>query len=415
MYNLLKGLFVGGLLLALVSCTETNLRYLGYTYWGGSDPVVDYSYWGREPDRDVKFGTTPSRLDGGYDAFMNSPIFPRGRSIKTHGHRLVRDYIYAVFCPEGYVSECDIEDFKRIMSAATQRNLKRMLASMNRNVFVYESLNKEWLPVLSEGVREAVTGVPSTNHYSDLGGWQIFKPTEGIDTSAVFYRVQSRGDGWLDIFSPKGQDTVSVKVAYVGKHMTPVIVGVCNKRMNIDILDDIHGVDVSDKRFAVTPYDDEYMYLKFLCPMLYRSAQPGNLVTEEDIDRFKDKANALKLAFVEEFCRSLLKSGDDMRKIRRKYRKSMAQRFAGMTDFRVQKKNYSVDMFLPCGYGEFAAGGYAVTYLGNDWYQVTAGGKSLKLKVVLYGKRLTPAIMGMRNPVRNIDYCPVRFTWLDGD
>ncbi len=412
----LRKLFLGGLTLVLASCAETNLRYLGYTYWTGStsDPEVDYADWGSELHQNEAFAEPPVYIKSGApDPFLLSPLFTKIKTVNTHGHRLVRDYNYAKFCPEGYVSECDIKDFKNIMLTAVKRNLKRMLASMNENVYVYKSLSKEWLPVLSAGVKQAVAGVPNKNHYTDLGGWQIFKPTDGVDTSVVNYRVEERDNGWLDILSPEGQDTVSVKVVYIGKNMTPMIAGVRNKRMNIDILDDVNGVSVRDKRLAVTPFDDEYMYLQFLCPMLYKSVQPGYIVTDDDFDRFKDKANTIKQAFVEDFYSSVLKSGNDIRKIQRKYRNSLVQRFATMTDSRVHHKNYSVDIFLPCSYTEFASCNYDVTYLGKDWYQVTAGSSNLKLKVVLYGKHLTPAIMGMFNPSQNINYCPVRFTWLD--
>ena len=79
----------------------------------------------------------------------------------------------------------------------------------------------------------------------------------------------------------------------------------------------------------------------------------------------------------------------------------------------VYNKKGCIVLTHPRSYREFAQGGYDVTYLGKDWYQVTApksSGNSLKLKVVLYGPWVCPAIMGIKNPIRNVNYCPQRFS-----
>ncbi len=422
MHNFLTSLCTICFLLSVASCTETRLRYLGYTYLGSNIPSVDYSRWGlddesrglmRSPGDNSDYGHLMGDDRGSSVDPVNYIFYSPGK-IKVHSHYLLRDYRYAVFCPEGYVSECDVEDFRGVMQTLTKRTLNRILASMHKNVFVYDSMDVKYSLLLSNGVKEKIASVSSGNLYADLGGWQMLKPTVGLDTSAVSYGVQYRGGDWYDIFAPQCNDTVSVKVEYAGKYLNPVIVGLRNNRMGVDVLSTDYDSKLNKKMLAFNHYDQEYMYLEFLCPLLHKRAQPGKLIADEDFDKLKAEANTLKLAFVEEFYRYVLDSDNDMRKIQKKYRYSMAQRFAGMTDTRVRNRDYSTDMFLPCSYGDFAASNHTVTYLGDDWYQVSAAGKSLKIKVVLYGKRLTPAIMGMRNPSQNIDYCPGRFTWLDG-
>ena len=418
--NILFAIFV----LVMASCSETKLRYLGYTYLGGNNPNVDYASWGKSPSdggimRSIGDNTDYSDYSFpsgtlGYSSSSSPCYYSPGRT-KTHVHYLLRDYNYAVFCPEGYVSECDVEDFRNVMQSLTARKLENMLSCMKKNVFVYDSMDVKYSALLSKGVRGQIEAVPVGNSDADLGGWQMLKPAVGLDTSAVFYRVQYRGGDWYDIFAQQCNDTVSVKVEYAGKYLNPVIVGLRNNRMGVDVLSTDYDSKQNRKMLAFNHYDQEYMYLEFLCPLLHKRAQPGKLIADEDFDKFKAEANTLKLAFVEEFYRYILDTGNDMRKIQKKYRYSMAQRFAGMTDTRVHNRDYSTDMFLPCSYSDFAAGNHTVAYLGDDWYQVSAAGKSLKLKVVLYGKRLIPAIMGMHNPSQNIDYCPGRFTWLDGN
>ena len=421
MSNLLKNILACVVLVAMASCSETRLRYLGYTYLGGDNPAIDYEYWGKAPSSMINTGpmhksASDDYFDGNtlHDAYENPWAFHvryGSGSANNHSHYLLRDYRYAVFCPEGYVSENDVEDFKGVMQTLTKRTLNRMLASMHKNVFVTGLMDEKYSALLSKGVKEKMKAVSD----GSLGGWQMLKPTVGLDTSAVFYRVQYRGGDWYDIFAPQCNDTVSVKVEYAGKFLNPVIVGLRNDRMGVNVLSADYDSKLNSKMLAFNHYDQEYMYLEFLCPLLHKRASSGKLIADEDFDKLKAEANTLKLAFVEEFYRYILDSGNDMRKIQKKYRYSMAQRFAGMTDTRVHNRDYSTDMFLPCSYSDFAAGNHTVTYLGDDWYQVSAAGKSLTLKVVLYGKRLTPAIMGMRNPNQNISYCSGRFTWLDGN
>ena len=425
MRTFLKNILAASVLLSFASCTETKLRYLGYTYWGSENPAIDYELWGRASSSSIFDGpvyTSPS------DEYFNGSTFHRvydapisfhnrsgSGSVKNHSHYLLRDYRHAVFCPEGYVSECDVEDFRNVMQSLTARKLENLLSSMKKDGFAYDSMDKKYSALLSKGVRDQIGAVPVGNPDADLGGWQMLKPTVGLDTVAVSYKVQYRGGDWYDIFAPQCSDTVSVKVEYAGKYLNPVIVGLRNNRMGVDVLSTDYDSKLNRKMLAFNHLAQEYMYLEFLCPLLHKRAQPGKLIADEDFGKLKAEANTLKLAFVEEFYRYILDSGNDMRKIQKKYRYSMAQRFAGMTDTRVRNRDYSADMFLPCSYSDFAAGDHTVTYLGDDWYQVSAAGKSLTLKVVLYGKRLTPAIMGMRNPSQNIDYCPGRFTWLDGN
>lgn len=90
---------------------------MGYTYWGGYDPKIDYGEWGRAPNEFVLMRSLGDKTDYGRDGqYEGSSIMGYrhfyGLGGNTHGHYLLRDYRYAVFCPEGYVSECDIEKLK---------------------------------------------------------------------------------------------------------------------------------------------------------------------------------------------------------------------------------------------------------------------------------------------------------------
>ena len=135
------------------------------------------------------------------------------------------------------------------------------------------------------------------------------------------------------------------------------------------------------------------------------------LVFDEDFQKAIDEVVGMEKAFVHEFYDNFRGFGNDMRKIIKKYRYQMVQHFAGSIDEQIKKKNYDVEMFLPCSFDEFASNGYTVEYMGEDCFKVTVGGNSLYLKVVLYGNKMTPAIMGMINPSQGIDYCPDRFPW----
>ena len=408
----------------MVSCIEdTKLVYLGYTKpfsSSGSTVAVYPHYWPREFHYPIGMSFVGEEKRPSPDLIVpkindHEPMcYIKVREEKTHNHCLVEDPNQGVFCTEGYVSECDIEDAKNIMRGVTERNLRQMVEGMCEGNFDRHKFERRFAPLMSREVLKEIESVGETSFDEPLGGWQMFKPTKGLDTAPTCYQTVHKGGGWYDIISPETCDTVSVRTMYAGKFLNPIVMEVRNPKMNVVVC----GTDcrrvAGRKMLACDKYENEFMYLRFLCPFVHKESLLGKFVTEEDFDRLKDKVNGRKLAFVKEFYRFLLESGNDMRKTRRKYRYSMARRFAGMVDSLVARgKDCGVGMFLPCGYGEFAAGGYTVTCLGEDWYQVTAGGKSLKLKVVLYGKRLTPAIMGMRNPVRNIDYCPERFTWLD--
>jgi hypothetical protein len=338
-----------------------------------------------------------------------------GPDVMTHSHTKVKDYRDAKFCIEGYVSECDIEEMRLTLQDVTVRNLKSMLACMCRPGFEYHQFTRRYAPFVASSLLEKVQSVSRADSYTDLGGWQMFKPGQGLDADSVTYRLGRDSTGSYRFSTPDYSDVVRLDIKYAGKYLNPVIVRVRNENKGIDVCGSGCDHSVRTKMLAYSKYDQEYMFLKFLAPFLYDESQPDKFITDEDFCKFKDKVNALKLAFVNEFYRHVSESGGDIRKIQKKYRYSMAHRFAAMTDSLVRAKDYSADMFLPCSYSDFAANNHTVTYLGDDWYQISAAGKSLTLKVVLYGKQLTPAIMGMRNPSQNIDYCPDRFTWLDGN
>lgn len=151
--------------------------------------------------------------------------------------------------------------------------------------------------------------------------------------------------------------------------------------------------------------------MKFLCPVVSREMGKGKVVLHEDFTMFKKQVVAREKDFVREFYDGLRSSGNEMKTVLKKYRYQMARYFAETADKQIHNKNHSTEMFLPCSFDEFLANGYTVDYMGEDCFKVTAGGKSLYLKVVLYGNKLTPAIMGMKNPSQDTDYCPDRFPW----
>ena len=409
-------------LLCLTSCfDETKLTYLGYTQpfsMNGNSIAVMPHHWPRDFHYPIGMGMsglpTPSMLVPEIDD--NEPIcYIKTKVVKTHNHSMVGNYSQGAFCPEGYVSECDVDDAKNIVRTVAERNLCQLVGGMCEGNFDRRNFDKRFAPLMSREVLRELKSAKGDSLDETLGGWQMFKPTKGIDAGQASYNVVYRGEGWYDIIAPEGNDKVSVRTMLVGKYLNPIIVEVRNPKMNVSVSGTSCKPSARTKMLAFDKYETEFMYLQFMCPLIYKESQPAQFVADEDFDKLKAKANTLKLAFVETFYRDILASGNDLKTIQKKYRYSMAWRLAGMTDSLVQVKNCSTDMFLPCNYSDFAAGNHTVTYLGKDWYQVSAAGKSLKLKVVLYGKRLTPAIMGLRNPSQNIDYCPGRFTWLDGN
>ena len=183
--------------------------------------------------------------------------------------------------------------------------------------------------------------------------------------------------------------------------------------MNVDVIDTSYKANVGSKMWGFSTNDKDYMFLEYLCPIIYKETGRRSLVTEADFDRFATKVNERRMAFVRQFYNNLLSSDNNLKKLRKSYFHSLPQRLVAMADSQIAKKDNRADMFLPCSYREFAQCGYDVTYLGKDWYQVTApksSGNSLKLKVVLYGPWVCPAIMGIKNPIRNVNYCPQRFS-----
>ena len=424
MRSLLKYVIVA-CLSVLASCSNENLRYLGYTYTLHiDDPKIDYSYAHKaktvdyEPNQ-VAFGSRPPGFNGtivfsqgSYGGSVPSRFYVNHANV--HWHYLLRDYRYAVFCHEGYVSECDIEDLKECLQEITKKDLHVMMSNMSRENFVYDQFSKTYLPWLSDAIQRSVKTVKCKNIFSDLGGWQMLKPTDGIDIDKDLtrYNVEYKDNGWYDISSPKGHDTVSVMIMYAGKYLNPIVVGLKNKKMKIDIFDANYDTKINKKMLGFKSSDENFMFLEFLCPVLYRNTQDKKLIAEDDFDKFKNKVNSVKLSFVQKFYKSVVQSGNDIRKVQKRYHYSLVQHFMEMIDNQKKEANYDIGMFLPCSYADFVGGNYTITYMGKDWYQVTsskADSQQVRLKVVLYGKKLTPAIVGIQNPNKNIDYCPERF------
>lgn len=436
-------------LLSLASC-ETKWRYLGYSSgWESTNIISSMKRTNStlnkklskkeqkraEIERDrIDAESThnmhaaqdrASRLwNVGYPLFGGGAFF--GFSEKTpsrfkapkpyeiHYHNKVRDFNYAVFCPEGYASESDIDKLEKELRRLTKINLKRMLSLLNEKTFIYDEFGKRYKPFLADAVRDAVEAVKVKSNFTEIGGWQMLKPTEGLDTGKVDYEVVDKGDDWYEIAAPGDADVVNVKVGYAGKFLNSKIIGVKNLKHGINLYDKNYDRRYNRKMLALTPDDDRnclYMYMKFLCPVVNKAIGKDKLVLHEDLVKLKGQIVERERAFVLEFYDRLRGSGNNIKKIVGKYRYQMAQRFAGSIDEQIEKNNQGVEMFLPCGFEEFAANGCSVEYMGEDCFKVTAGGGCLFLKVVLYGDRLTPAIMGMINPGRGVDYCPERFPW----
>ncbi len=398
---------------------------MGYTYWGGQNPNIDYSYWGYHPGRgwmtishgyaSVGVSHAPVSSGGVHGGFS----WPEGSinwtgHFNTHAHRLLRDYNYAVFCPEGYVSEQDIKKLECELHGLAGKSLLRMLSLMMKKDYVYEYVGRKYDPILTSEIKDKVRSYEVKNIFTDLSGWQMFKPTKGVDKNAVFYKATYLDNDWFAISAPHTDDSVYVKVNYAGLWFNPIVVGVKNKNMGIDVCGTDYDTRYNKKKLVFEPRDDLqglYMFMEFLCPIVRKEFGRNKLVSKDDFSKYITKVVAKEKAFVHEFYDKLRSSGNDMRKIQKKYHYQMVQRFAAMVEERIKNKSYGVDLFLPCNFDEFAAKGYEVEYMGEDCFKVTACGNSLYLKVVLYGNKLTPAIMGMINSSQDIDYCPDRFPW----
>ncbi len=440
MQNVVKLVFrVLPVVLFLASCTDSKLHYLGYTYWGSGDPKVDYNNWGRDYSyyQNINYGVDygPSFRTEKYDVYRtksnNYGLFKKpttilfgSRGFGEHEHRFLRDYKYAIFCPEGYVSEMDIRELEIKLHSITKRTLNRMIAPMNKEEFVYDTYSKKFCQNLSNAIKSKVMSITPGSQSGDLGGWQMFKPTDGLDDKGApydsqnpyRYKVTYMGDDWYKIYSPysKGNDSVCVKVGFAGKFFNSKIIGLRNGKMGVDIYDTNYDTRFNNKMLTFTAFDDivyTYMYMKFLCPKVYKMLGNKGIILHEDFPKAINKVVVREKAFVYEFYGKLLASGNDMRKIIKKYRYRMARYFAVSIDEQVKKKDYGVGMFLPCRFEDFATNGYTVDYVGEDCFKVTACGGSVFFKVVLYGNKMTPAIMGVKNPAQNVDYCPDRFPW----
>lgn len=445
MCNFLKVAIYGCVVvLCLSSCADKKLQYLGYTGYEKDKDKWDYStssviispadnadygsmkfvstsyfYYGSNFS-ESSHTTQPSARKGRSNNYgLGSAIFLNDKQFKSHSHYYREDSTNAVFCPEGYISESDINELQTKLQSITKRTLHRMLASMKDGVFLHDEYSKAYGRILSNGVKGKIMAVKVKSIFTDLGGWQMLKPTEGLDNNDPRhpYKVEYKGDEWYEITAPQiaGSASVCVKVGYAGKYFNSIITGLKNEKMSIDVSDTDYDTSYNNKMLTFTPFDDisyTYMYMKFLCPIVYKEAGNNGILKKADFDRVIKKVTAKEEAFVHEFYDRLINSGNNIKKIQKTYRYQMARYLATKADEQIKKKDFSVDMFLPCSYEDFTAG-YDVEYLGTDTYKVTArkGGKSVFLKVVLYGKKQTPAIMGMINPAKGIDYCPDRFMW----
>ena len=436
MRNICRIVFVVTTLLVCFSSCDKKLQYLGYTYWGGADPKIDYTLWGHSDETHPVYSVYVDPLvfaGSGSGHYVKTRSYGRNLSknkkfntvdeddpwngkFESHAHFLLRDYNYAVFCPEGYVSENDVETLERELKVITQRSLWRMFNLMRKDTIASGLYAERFTPFLAKAINDTVNSVTLKNKFGDIGGWQILKPSVGLDEEKLDYFAVNSGDDWYEIPSPDGESSAYVKVGYAGKFLNPKIVGVKNEKFGIDIYDTNYDKRYNNKMIAFTPYDDLnclHMYMDFLCPIVNKEIGKDRLAFQEDFVEVKKRVVEREEAFVREFYDKLLRSNNKARKVLRKYRYQMVQRFASTLDMQIKKKKKDVELFLPCSYEEFVANGYEVKYQGEDCFKVSVGGKSVYLKVVLYGKQMKPAIMGMINSSQNVDYCPDRFSWPD--
>lgn len=270
-------------LLCLTSCVDTKLRHLGYTYFGSNDPKVDYSGWGRDHSsyhryayEGVDLGPSfpkfvynshPSKSNNYNVGDINMLLRYKHSYFREHSHQMLRDYQYAIFCPEGYVSEMDISELRETLHYVTARTLLRMFVPMVEGEFIHDTYSKNFTRILSDAIKDRVMAVKIKDNFSDPGGWQLFKPIEGLDKQEEphnpnKYLIGDMGDGWYKIFSPFSRDTISVKVAFAGKYLNSIIVGLKNEKKGVDILETNYNTRYNNQMLTFTPMDDlVYTYM----------------------------------------------------------------------------------------------------------------------------------------------------------
>jgi len=366
-----------------MSCQD-NWQYLGYTYTITPHYVSSH---GRSSGKTI--------YEHPLSVEITKPVW--------HIHKLADSQNAPKFCEEGYASEQDIIKFISLLHKITANLIENAITDSCDPYIDAEQYNRRYNPFFSKLLMTAKIG-----HTQDTMS-DIIKNLGKTDGR---YSITYDDDGWYKITPYNTRNPIMLKVVYVGKNLTPAIVGIKYNDAYLDF--SLTDKELHESPLLMEPYDPNYLYMSFLCRQIYYYCKDNAIVRHSDINDFLHIVNNAKLTFVQQFYRDLVKIGTTSRTIRKEYKKSMClnlfETLKQMAKSDRSNPNAAAQLFWPADLTTTHGADYQITYLGNDWYQITLpDSSSLQLKVVLYGPKLTPAIMGIKNPYVDTYYCPKRF------
>lgn len=322
-----------------------------------------------------------------------------------------------------YVADEDIQNIFNAYVSLRLKVLHKFYSEISTDHFYQKTFDKEYATLCSPGIVDAVNNYAKQNPNSAIGGWQILKPTLGLDAPNAEYTIAYEGN---DLFSvkPAGDSVgVTLRIELTPDKMRPVIVGVINPAFNVSVFQTIFAY-TGKKKYpqpfpvgyrvgkgykyplpfsynATKSYARSEDYSRDLAKTIHKTINGKKLscITEASFHFFFAGINTARWQLLNSLVAELHDKDFNKQQFTRKHSTMLHLDVAKAID--AASKSESTDKFGK--WEAFYVGGtfHDIAYNGNNWYRITSMDNNRKTiyvqMVVSKDKNRTPIITGLSN------------------
>ena len=307
-----------------------------------------------------------------------------------------------------YIADEDIQNIFNAYVSLRLKVLHKFYSEISTDYFYQKTFDKEYATLCSPAVVKAAANYAASNPNSSIGGWQILKPTLGLDAPNAEYTIAYEGN---DLFSvkPAGDSVgVTLRIELTPDKMRPVIVGVINPAFNVSVFQSIFANVGKGYKYplpfsynATKSYARSEDYSRDLARTIHKTVSSKSLhsITEASFHFFLAGINTARWQLLNSLVEELHNKDFNKQQFTREHSTLLHTNVAKAID-----TASNIDKADSLGQWEaFYVGGtfHDIAYNGNNWYRITSMDNNRKTiyvqMVVSKDKDRTPIITGLSN------------------
>ena len=305
--------------------------------------------------------------------------------------------------------------FKAYVNIKTQV-LQNFYADMNTQTFAKTAFSKEYAPLCSPDILSATDRFALSNTGSAIGGWQIFKPTPGLDEPNAKYTIAYEGDDWFSVKSADNNVGVRLRIVLTPDKLRPIIVAVDNPAFGISV-NQAANTDLGKgypytKKFILGLTITGLNIFSWLNKTFAREsgAKQGEAITQAHFEHFFQTNIAQREQLLSNFYSELRSPKFTKHKFSNRYT-TWLNYDIDQTAYTSKDKKHNKRLGK---WNAFTADSdtQQIIYEGDDWFRLaveqpdtslnTPSLQDIHVRIVTFGRDKRPVIVGLFNPQTNI-------------